>query len=213
MSSNLLTTPTAGGLEGQILRAALGEIVRRGYARTRTVDIAHRAGTSEPTVFRVVGKKEKLLRRVYDESWSAINEELMLQAREDAQPRSSYREMLVAEVGRVLGMWNKATELRPALHIAFLYLRRPGELMEPDGERFSSDAYESFRAHVQRLAEGAIQEEGSSRSAQLVTTMMINLIATVILTWATEQDPDFPLGEAVLAASSLLGDLLTEAGA
>ncbi|MCP4303480.1 MAG: TetR/AcrR family transcriptional regulator [bacterium] len=207
MSSNVLTTREAGGLEGQILRSALDSIVNKGFARTRAADIASAAGTSEPTVFRVVGKKDEILRRVYEAAWSAINEELSRQARLESRPRDSYRELLLAEIERLLYMWWEHEELRKALHLAFLYFRRPEELATADGP-YESDEFATFETQIRRLAQGAIDESGSTRSIAVVTTMLMNLLATVILTWSTEHDPDFPAEEARLAAGNLLTGLL-----
>src|SRR5438552_10248091 len=60
--STTTTRSTAAARRDDVLDAAMIEFAERGYEGTSTEDIAHRAGISQPYLFRLFGTKKELFK-------------------------------------------------------------------------------------------------------------------------------------------------------
>lgn len=195
----------------RICQAAASLLLEKGARRLRTAEIAERAGVTESTLFRSIGRLSEVLPQVDKWAWGRVTARIQEAAFE--HPAASPRETLLCDTEAIWAMRHDDTD-RIAAAFAFLFYRRKHEFgMEPCTQEVA------FARRSQTLCAG-LQPEGSGEPPELVATLLMNYLATVWLTWeAMAADDNDPLGvhdlssdEAQLGVLLLLERSLRPAG-
>jgi len=149
-----------------ILRAAIVEFARSGYAGTSTEDIATRAGISQPYIFRLFGTKKDLFIATYDAVTAAI-EDAFVDAVQGLEGENALAAMGLAYVE----LLQDPDLLQVQLH-AFA-----AAVADPDIARACQ---ETFR-RLWHLARETSQVEGDELRGFFAQGMLCNVIAAIDL--------------------------------
>jgi len=160
-----------------VFRATAAVLLRNGHRKLRTLDIADEAGIKESTLFRTYGKMDDLLAGTDNWAWTQV-----VQAVIDASfatPQADPKRALLVDTNAIWDLRNDEKS-RLAASFAFLFFRRKNEIeIEP------SEAELQFTRRLNYQCEQIISEGAEAGSAGLLTTLLLNYLATVWLTWET----------------------------
>jgi AcrR family transcriptional regulator len=159
-------------------------LLKRGSRKLRTAEIAECSRTTESTIFRHLKNLAHILELTYSRSWRLIN----MQTSAAAFDRPCITDPVQALLGDTASIWSmkQDPELCEAATVAFLFLRRRGEILTPDAQPCSDER--RFQARIERLVESIVADRTSDGDVDehrvgLLTTLIMNFMATVWLTW------------------------------
>jgi AcrR family transcriptional regulator len=160
--------------------AAAELLLEVGARRLRSAAIAERAGITESTLFRNFGSLEDVLVATEQWCWTEVKNAVS-KANFDA-PTDGIRQTLLRDTSAIWNLRSSPTG-SVAAYCAFLFLRRKQEFS------LNSDCEPQiqFESRLQGLCRAICQERGlnDDGKARLLSTLILNYMATVWFTWLT----------------------------
>ena len=164
MATAAPTRQTAEERRESILDAAVVEFAAKGLHGTSTEDVAHRAGISQPYVFRLFGTKKKLFAEANRRCMREVRDE-MAAAAEGKSGQDALDAMGAA--------YMRYLEAEPRRLMLQLHMYAASE--EPEIGKVAREGY----GELVRLAEQVSGETGAPISRFFARGMLINVIAAM----------------------------------
>ena len=163
----------------RLLAAGKALFARNGYEQTSTAAIAREAGSSESQLIRYFGGKAGLLEAIFNDSWTALNEEVAQQIDSAMHGRDA--------IVRILGLMIQAFSRDH--DIAFLFLFEGRRVRGNSHDVLLSKGFERFMQTIGALMQRGIQD-GSFR-----TDLDLRILGSAILGCAEGMIRDRVLAE------------------
>ena len=132
----------------RLLNAGKMLFARNGYEQTSTAAIAREAGSSESQLIRYFGGKAGLLEAIFNESWTALNENVATQLDSAAHGRDA--------IVRILTLMIQA--FSQDHDIAFLFLFEGRRMRGGGHEVLISKGFQKFTEAIDALIQRALSE-------------------------------------------------------
>lgn len=172
-----------GTVTDRVCAATTHLLLKRGSRRLRTAEIAECSQTTESTIFRHLKSLEHILELTYGRSWELINRQTSAAAF-DRPFATDPMQVLLGDTDAIWSM-KQDPELCEAATVAFLFLRRRGEILTPDAQPCQDEI--RFHTRIERLVQTILESradgEADGHRVELLTTLLMNYMATVWLTW------------------------------
>lgn len=168
----------------RVLAATTHLLLERGSRKLRTAEIADRSQTTESTLFRHLKSLERILELTYSRCWALINRQVGAAAF-DRPFVTDPMQALLCDTAAVWEMKNDPAR-SDAATVAFLFLRRRAEILNPDSQPCPDEL--RFQLRIERVVRSIIVNRAADGQAndhqvELLTTLIMNYMATVWLTW------------------------------
>jgi AcrR family transcriptional regulator len=167
-----------------IYEAAASTFVREGYAGATSRALANSAGVAESTLFRLVGDKQSLYRRLFDYAWTEINRvvaEAGFVADLDRPERTTQpAEILVGDLRAVAGLFEDA-RMRALVTFAFDALHRSPDWFDAG----ASHPYGRFRARMLSHAALHLRSHVAARpeDAEALANALVDRTRSAWMAW------------------------------
>jgi AcrR family transcriptional regulator len=165
----------------------------RGLADVKTEKIAELSGITESTLFRYIGKREQLVADALDWCWEQLNRRIADAHLRRALIGGSAKDLILLDLETILGMYSDPSTKLYASG-ALLSFRRAEQLVGG----FEPVSQNAFRVRLKTLCEALTKDcSDEDKNPDLISTYLINYIATIWFTWLSDintKGPDGLLG-------------------
>jgi AcrR family transcriptional regulator len=176
MSAKQERTPRSQMPE-RILNATRDSVLKYGFRRLRSAQIANMAGTTESTMFRHFSSLDQLVETAYDRSWNGVTRALMEYSYRNPVSTSS-TQRLEGELSAILDLADD-----PDAQFAFGHYPLPHRVSEnpPQSQE------QAFKAHFLMLCHKVVMERNHPLTAEKLYAQLMGFLAT---SWHDLANPD-----------------------